>query len=1462
MGLARAAPAANPTGALVGGPHPRSAAPILQRGRVRQTPRTSATCPFVSKRWSAHPQRTRWTSRHTRYVCARGLQAAKLALAKRHRASHTIRASGSTSTSTVTNRQGDSLSVTYTSDATLYPFANGGFYTDCSTAVYHVGELYGICGNIAFFDKATGSSASVPSTNTETDVEYDACGTKVGGGTTSGWSGTGGTFNGGLAGGKLERVPAYEPATCLGTWTVSYTWTQTFNDGTSLTATATGTFKIDPGQPIGDRETTGGGNPAETPCQPCAGDPVNTDTGEYFESVTDIAVKGRGPGLDFTRTYDSLAPYAVPSGSIGYGWTSNYGMSVTQSGSEITVTNPNGSQTPFEIDPISGGYVAPPRVLATLGRTGSGGWTYVVRDRTTYTFDSSGRLIAITDLNNNSTTLAYNTSGQLVTATDGAGRMLTFTYSGGYLSQITDSAGRSVQYFQDGAGNLQSVTDIRGQAWHYGYDASHLLQTIQDPLGYVVLTNTYDYRNRVLSQKDGLSQLTTYDYATNGAVNTTTVTDPLGLKTLYNFTSGTLSAVTRAYDTSSAATWTFASDLYTLGSTSVTDPNNHVSTVTLDHRGNVLGTRSQLQRTTSATYDALDDRLTFTDARNATETSTFDTHGNLLTTSVPLTGAKPAQSQLTTYTRGDPNHPDDITAITDPLNRVTTFRYDAVGNLSSVTDPAGEKTSYTYDLAGRPVTTVSPRGNAPGADPSQYTTRYGLDAAGNVLTVTDPSNNALTTIYDADGQEVSSKDPNNNTTLTTYDPVGRPTVTTRPDGSLVKQAFDADGNMISQTDGANNSTTFAYDALNHLTSSTDPLNRTAYYNVDATGLLRSQTDRQGRTTTYTYDGDSEVTDATYTDGTHAVHFGYDADGVKTSMTDGTGTSSYVWDSLGRETQVTNGAGAVTKYGYDIGDEQTSVTYPNGKTITQEYDAASRMHAVTDWLSNKTIFDYDADSNYVKTTFPSASGEVDTYGYTSNNAVGSTTMARGATTLAALTYARDPNDQVIGHTESGLPSASASFGYNPLGQLSTVDGVAYDYSANDAPLAAVGSKTTYDVADEMWASGTARYGYNDSGQRVNSVQNPLRGTGQITYTYDQAGNLTSTTANATTTSYKYDGGGLRVSKTTSGVATPFTWDVTHETPTLLSDGSASYIYGPDNAPLESVSPAGVIAYYHHDNIGSTRMLTNSTGAVTATFSYSAFGRPLGTTGTAKTPFGYAGQYTDAETGLVYMRARYFDPSTDQFITRDPLEVSTRAPYTYAGNSPTNFTDPDGLFPPSIGQIASAAGHAVVQGASAAAGAAADAVGAATGVSKEITDVAADTPGFLYKHAGTIATVAGAAALAPETPELFAGVAIVSGVASGWREIKQKHYVAGVLALSAAGGDLVAAYQVAGEVRALRATASQSWNKPWYRDWAKVQEDTVVKWSQRYAATSYIASQVAGNIASPSPAAQYVICLLNL
>ena len=187
-----------------------------------------------------------------------------------------------------------------------------------------------------------------------------------------------------------------------------------------------------------------------------------------------------------------------------------------------------------------------------------------------------------------------------------------------------------------------------------------------------------------------------------------------------------------------------------------------------------------------------------------------------------------------------------------------------------------------------------------------------------------------------------------------------------------------------------------------------------------------------------------------------------------------------------------------------------------------------------------------------------------------------------------------------------------------------------------------------------------------------------------YAYDPVGNLasvaipTSGSASAKTVDYTSDGDGLRQSRTIGSTTTDFVWDTNRSLPLLLDDGTASYLYGPSSAPIAEVNDStGAVRYLSADLIGSTRLITSSSGAVVGVNIYGEYGTLTSHTGTAASAFGYSGNWADPDTGLVYLRARDYDSETAQLLTIDPLTDLTRQSYAYAVDDPLIKTDPSGL-----------------------------------------------------------------------------------------------------------------------------------------------------------------------------------------
>jgi RHS repeat-associated protein len=910
-------------------------------------------------------------------------------------------------------------------------------------------------------------------------------------------------------------------------------------------------------------ELYGGSNPSEG-CTSCQGvtsqfthNPVDASTGNFWHTFDDLAIPGRGPALDLTQTYNSLA--AGTNGPLGYGWTHSYqvALSIGAGGSPVTVSQENGSQVTFTGS--GSDYTAPPQVDATLAHNGDGTWTFVRQKRSTFKFNSSGQLSSIRDLNGNATSLSY-ASGQLSTVTDSAGQALTFSYNGSLLSSVSDSASpaRQVQFGYDGSGNLTSVTDAGGGVTTMGYDASHHLTSMLDPKQQgssnpQPLTNIYDpTTSKVTSQTDFAGRTTNFDYTS--IPGSTKVTDPKGDVTVEHFIGSQPATITRGYGSLQASTWTYAYDPATSLPTGVIDPNGHLAQMGYDSAGNLTArsdgvdatTPAQNQgRSTTYSYDNLNDLTGITDANGVHTTLTYDSSGNLQSRSTPLVGQS-GTNQSTSYAYGDSNHPGDVTSITDPNGKTWSYGYDQYGDLNKVTDPTSgaNVTRSCFDTVGNRTETITPKGSAAGvtcstSNPS-YTSLYTYNAFGQPLTSTDANGHQAVNTYDADRNLASAKDANNNQTTYTYDLVSELTQITRPDTSTLKNDYWPDGTLKSQTDGANATTNYTYDTLGHLASVTDPNNRTTGYGYDAVNNLVTKTDPGGNCATtpkagcatYSYDVTNQRTSVNYSDGlTPGATYGYDKDGQRIAMTDGTGQTTWTWDSLHRIAAQTTGTGGpspqTTNYGYDLKNQLTTIGYPGtNKTVTRAYDEAGHLTGVTDWSSNTTTFGYDPNSNLTNETVPVGSVS-DNFTYNHADQPTGTTVNNGSGQLVNLTYGPDNNGLLTSTSQTGLPgAASNSYGYNTLNQLTQTNNTptwSYSQADNLTQLAAgTGTNTqAFDAANQLCysvptgptgscsapPSGATTFGYDARGNRVQ--QSPPGASTPTTSGYDQANRLTST-----------------------------------------------------------------------------------------------------------------------------------------------------------------------------------------------------------------------------------------------------------------------------------------------------------------------------------------------------------------
>jgi RHS repeat-associated protein len=200
-----------------------------------------------------------------------------------------------------------------------------------------------------------------------------------------------------------------------------------------------------------------------------------------------------------------------------------------------------------------------------------------------------------------------------------------------------------------------------------------------------------------------------------------------------------------------------------------------------------------------------------------------------------------------------------------------------------------------------------------------------------------------------------------------------------------------------------------------------------------------------------------------------------------------------------------------------------------------------------------------------------------------------------------------------------------------------------------------------------------------------------------YQYDANGNLIERTEGPTIWSYEWNGEnqltrvlrdgvevarfaydplGRRVQRTTALAATVYTYDDTHILQeTSVPGDTIRYIHGPEIDEPLAAERDGELTFFHLDALGSVVGTTNADGEQRSSIRYDAFGDPE-----EDIPSGYAytGREWDAETGLYYYRARYYDPRTGRFISEDPIGYSDGPNlYAYVAGDPINRRDPSGM-----------------------------------------------------------------------------------------------------------------------------------------------------------------------------------------
>lgn len=928
------------------------------------------------------------------------------------------------------------------------------------------------------------------------------------------------------------------------------------------------------------------------------GKPVDVTNGNMYLQQNDYLVPGVGYMLLLQRTYNSKSSL---TGLFGKGWTTAYDESLQiYDSNTIRLNEPEGRSSYFGRLIGSSGALLPLEADFRGQLTQiAGGYTLSLKDGSSHQFDSTGRLVSLTDRNGNQTTLTYNVSGKLSSVTDPFGRVLTFVFNGDRVSQISDTTGVIADYtYSNVTGSNQkllTVTYADASGYSFVYDASHRLTTVKDKLNNVLEAHAYDSQSRATSSEvqGGVERYTlTYVSATE-----TDVTDALGHVTKYFFdTTKARNVVTSVQGVcgcggsgSQVTTWAYDNSLNV---TSSTDALSHTTTYTYDTGGNLL-TKTDPTGTVTYTYNTLGQVLTYTDQMGGVTTNTYNAAGDLLT-------SKDALNNITAFTydtRGQ------LLTITDARNKVTAFTWDTSGRVTQVLDALSNTTTFAYDQRAHRTSVTNALSN---------TTSYQYDAAGRLKKVIYPDTTFVQYTYDLAGRGTKITDPRGNDTNFVYDGAYRLTSVTDALNHTTSYAYDLMSNLTSITDALSRVTNFEYDDFNRLTKTIYPpasvgatrLQETITYNT--VGEITKRTDTAGRDTTYVYDNANRLTSTT-DPALQVTQFQYNARSQPTTITDALSQPyTFVYDALGRVTQATRG-GTSMSYSYDAVGNQTQRTDHNGAGITFVYDDLNRLTTINYPDSTSATYTYDALSRLTAATNPN--GAV-TFAYNSLNRLTSTTDVWGQT----VGYSYDANGNRTALTVGGSPYAT--YQYDVVNRLTNIaDSASQNFVYNYDVVNRLSSRTgpngvtasfTYDDIDRLvqlahtQAPATLssnQYAYNSA----NRISSWLDSSGNRTLSYDAADRLLSVLLTGGNESYGYDAVGNR---TSSHLSATYGYQAVNK---LTSTASATYTYNNNGNTLSKTDGSGTRNF----SWDSENQLTQVTlpGGLSVDYKYDALGRRI-------------------------------------------------------------------------------------------------------------------------------------------------------------------------------------------------------------------------------------------------------------
>jgi RHS repeat-associated core domain len=795
-----------------------------------------------------------------------------------------------------------------------------------------------------------------------------------------------------------------------------------------------------------------------------------------------------------------------------------------------------------------------------------------------------------------------------------------------------------VKYYYDGVGNKKVEKNEKGFCTVYMYDSMNRLKAITDPETDKSTKNMTDTSliNLVNQETNTLIKTITFDY--DNAGNKTAITNAKGYVAKFYYDSlNRLENTMAPYDPNLPDS---TDNPYNrVVNRKIYDKNGNIIKE-IDAKGFLLGNDDNARYGIEYTYDL----------------------ANRLTTSLdPECKIK----GLTCTMKYDYNQFSEKTKETDALNHSTSYSYYNSGLLETVKDPLTVETSYTYDYSGNMLTATNGKGKTtnyaysinrlvkqiqyPDLKSAGY--RYDLafnttqlcDRNGNATVYTYDSRNnllgksvvqtgdAVAFTYDETGIRITMSDISG-TYSYTYDDSSRLKSVSKGGATQISYTYDQIGNVGSVTDSKNYITTYSYDTSNRMKTVNyiiSGISKTTTYSYDENGNRKSVVYQGGVSETYSYDRNNKLLTLINKkpDNSEISRYTYTYynNGLQNTKTDNYGTTAYTYDNNGRIEQI-------------VGP---------GKTAVYTYDNAGNRETLNESFTSDQTSGYIDEKTGTNIKYRVKSSQ---YVYSDTNNL-----------LKLVESMQDSSGLEV------LCKATCYYYDNNGNQLTQTSDYIRPF---DAALSESYSITAYDKSTTVFDN------------RIELTNNKFDGFNRLTCTE------TVESGNRSICEFLYNGDDLRVRKIVKKSTDNYVPEETNylydsQYVILETDAAGNvksrYIRGLNY--LAKVDSTSRLSYYLYNGHGDVMQTVTEAGIVENNYDFDIWGNSVLTVEQYSNAIRYGGEFYDTESGLYYLRARYYDSSIGRFLSEDTYAGNPNDPlslnlYSYCRNDPVMYSDPSG------------------------------------------------------------------------------------------------------------------------------------------------------------------------------------------